>query len=63
MPPKALTTTTEGRLSPSTIRLRFRIPVAEPTDVPPNFNTFILIIKNELYEQFFKFKPQIYINL
>ena len=43
MPPKALTTTMTGwcRASFSTIFFRLRILETEPTDVPPNFNTFI----------------------
>ena len=43
MPPKALTTTIMGCLlaSRSTMRLRLKILFTEPTDVPPNFITFI----------------------
>ena len=43
MPPKALTTTTTSPCcaSFSTICFRLRILSTEPTDVPPNFNTFM----------------------
>ena len=45
MPPRALTTITTGCFlaSFSTICLRLRILFTEPTDVPPNFNTFIVV--------------------
>jgi hypothetical protein len=43
MPPSALTTTTTGclRASFSTMCFKLRMLFTEPTDVPPNFKTFI----------------------
>ena len=47
IPPKALTTTTMGcdLASFVTICFRLRMLSTEPTDVPPNFNTFIWFLK------------------
>ena len=42
MPPKALTTTMTGSVCLSTILLTLSMLSTEPTDVPPNFITFIL---------------------
>ena len=46
MPPRALTTITTGCFfaSFSTICFRLRMLFTEPTDVPPNFNTFMLFL-------------------
>jgi len=41
MPPNADTTTITGSSMASTIFLTLKILFTEPTDVPPNFNTFI----------------------
>ncbi len=41
MPPKAETTTITGSSIASTIFFTLKILFTEPTDVPPNFNTFI----------------------
>ena len=42
MPPKADTTMMVGSCCASTIFLTLRMLLAEPTDVPPNFITFIV---------------------
>lgn len=51
IPPRALTTTTIGcrRASFSTIRFKLRMLFTEPTDVPPNFKTFICLLFVMLY--------------
>ena len=41
IPPNAETTTITLSSIPSTIRLTLNMLLTEPTDVPPNFNTFI----------------------
>ena len=42
MPPKADTTTMTGSCRASTMRFTLKILSTEPTDVPPNFITFIV---------------------
>ena len=44
MPDNADTTTITGSTSASTIFFTLRMPLTEPTDVPPNFNTFIVCL-------------------
>jgi Na+/citrate or Na+/malate symporter len=44
MPPNAETTTIKGSLIASTILLTLKMLFAEPTDVPPNFITFIILV-------------------
>ena len=41
IPPKAETTTMTGSSIASTIFFTLKMLFTEPTDVPPNFNTFI----------------------
>ena len=44
MPPNAETTTITGSLADSTILFTLKMLFTEPTDVPPNFITFMKIL-------------------
>ena len=48
MPPKADTTTMTGSCWTSTMRFTLKMLSTEPTDVPPNFITFIVCCFNEV---------------
>ena len=48
MPPRADTTTMTGSCWASTMRFTLKMLSTEPTDVPPNFITFIVCCFNEV---------------